>query len=117
MEKSNFTVNEMVDWTWEQVEEASAETLKGVEYGLTYFNFSKFGTPYTEERNDKLSRLYERLQEVKKAEAEAEASRTVTNLPKVKMVKASCGHMVADYALMSTSTGSSCPDCYDRMSL
>ena len=34
----------------------------------------------------------------------------------VKMVKCSCGHTIPSISVMSTSTGSSCPDCYDRMS-
>lgn len=36
--------------------------------------------------------------------------------PPVKMVKCSCGHTIPSISVMSTSTGSSCPDCYDRMS-
>lgn len=34
----------------------------------------------------------------------------------VELVKCSCGHSVPKISVMSTSTGSSCPDCYDRMS-
>jgi hypothetical protein len=36
--------------------------------------------------------------------------------PPVKMVKCSCGHTVPSGSVMSASMGSSCPDCYDRMS-
>ena len=32
------------------------------------------------------------------------------------LVKCACGHTVAKNLVMSTSNGSSCPDCYDRMS-
>ena len=32
------------------------------------------------------------------------------------MVRADCGHRVSPVMRMSASTGSSCPDCYDRMS-
>lgn len=38
-------------------------------------------------------------------------------LPPVEMVKCDCGHTVPRCTVMSTSTGSSCPDCYDRMSM
>ena len=31
-------------------------------------------------------------------------------------VRADCGHQVSAEMRMSTSTGTSCPDCYDRMS-
>jgi hypothetical protein len=36
--------------------------------------------------------------------------------PAPVMVACSCGHTVESISVMSTSTGSSCPDCYDRMS-
>jgi hypothetical protein len=35
--------------------------------------------------------------------------------PKI-MVKCSCGHTIPEYSVMSASMGSSCPECYDRMS-
>lgn len=35
---------------------------------------------------------------------------------KTEMVKCSCGHSVPRGSVMSASMGSSCPDCYDRMS-
>jgi hypothetical protein len=38
-------------------------------------------------------------------------------LPPVEMVKCDCGHTVPRCTVMSTSAGSSCPDCYDRMSM
>ena len=31
-------------------------------------------------------------------------------------VRAACGHTISRGLLMSASTGTSCPDCYDRMS-
>lgn len=36
--------------------------------------------------------------------------------PPVEMRKCSCGHTVPARSVMSASRGSSCPDCYDRMS-
>lgn len=33
-----------------------------------------------------------------------------------KLVKAGCGHMVSKSEQMSASLGTSCPDCYDKMS-
>jgi hypothetical protein len=35
----------------------------------------------------------------------------------IELKKCSCGHTVPKQSAMSTSTGSSCPDCYDRMSI
>ena len=34
----------------------------------------------------------------------------------VEMIKCSCGHSVPRVQVMSASMGTSCPDCYDRMS-
>ena len=34
----------------------------------------------------------------------------------VKMVVCDCGHSVSSSLVMSASLGTSCPDCYDRMS-
>ena len=34
----------------------------------------------------------------------------------VEMVECSCGHTVPRVSVMSASLGTSCPDCYDRMS-
>jgi hypothetical protein len=34
-----------------------------------------------------------------------------------EMVRCDCGHSCERGLVMSTSTGTSCPDCYDRMSL
>lgn len=36
--------------------------------------------------------------------------------PKIELVKCSCGHSVPRSQVMSASMGTSCPNCYDRMS-
>ena len=36
--------------------------------------------------------------------------------PALALVRCSCGHSVPAISVMSASMGSSCPDCYDRMS-
>jgi len=38
------------------------------------------------------------------------------NQKPVEMVKCSCGHTIRRSSVMNASIGSSCPDCYDRMS-
>ena len=35
--------------------------------------------------------------------------------PRGKRVKCDCGHWCPRKLVMTTSSGSSCPDCYDRM--
>ena len=42
--------------------------------------------------------------------------RTKRNAKPVQLVKCSCGHSVPLARVMSSSMGTSCPDCYDRMS-
>jgi hypothetical protein len=37
--------------------------------------------------------------------------------PQPIMVKCSCGHTIPKTSVMSASMGSSCPNCYDRMSM
>jgi hypothetical protein len=41
---------------------------------------------------------------------------TYRTTPKIEIVKCSCGHSVPRHSVMSASLGTSCPDCYDRMS-
>lgn len=46
-------------------------------------------------------------------DADAVKPRKRTEQPQVRC---QCGHTVAENLVMSTSRGTSCPDCYDRMS-
>jgi len=56
-------------------------------------------------------------QEIRSAVAyEAKMERLRAAQKPVEMVKCSCGHTVPKGSVMSASMGSSCPDCYDRMS-
>ena len=36
---------------------------------------------------------------------------------KIELIKCDCGHSIAKQSVMHASTGSSCPNCYDRMSM
>jgi hypothetical protein len=103
-----ITVNEMMEWSWEQVESASIETLKSSSYGIKNFCFCASPTDYTEEKEKKLNRLRERLKEIK--------VKKVKHDPVIETVKADCGHYVPKHMVMMASLGSSCPNCYDKMS-
>ena len=48
---------------------------------------------------------------IREAQAKREAAKAAT-----RMIRCDCGHTVASNLVMSASTGTSCPDCYDRMS-
>jgi hypothetical protein len=45
-----------------------------------------------------------------------EDSIKTTVRPVAEMIKCACGHTVAKSTAMTTAHGTSCPDCYDRMS-
>lgn len=36
---------------------------------------------------------------------------------KIELIKCDCGHSVPAGSVMNASVGTSCPDCYDRMSM
>lgn len=50
-----------------------------------------------------------------RAYEEAMTRRQAAQKP-VEMVRCSCGHTVPRSQVMSASTGTACPECYDRMS-
>ena len=55
-----------------------------------------------------LHRAYMALEDAKK--------KPVLKFVEVEMVKCRCGHTIPRSMVMAASMGSSCPDCYDRMS-
>ena len=65
-------------------------------------------------RNDK-NDWYSNCRSGSAYEAKLAARRTTA--PPVKLVKCSCGHTIPSGSVMSASLGSSCPDCYDRLSM
>jgi len=54
--------------------------------------------------------------EWKKLESAAVVPAPTTASTPVEMKKCSCGHTIPKTLVMSASMGSSCPDCYDKMS-
>lgn len=48
--------------------------------------------------------------------AEIKSARLKPTPIPVEMVRCSCGHTISKNLVMTTSMGSSCPRCYDRMS-
>jgi len=84
-------------------------------YGIEHFEFSPYNRPPfdrpTPEMRARLQSLRARLAALKAAKASMRRS-TKT----VKTVMCDCGHSIAADAVMNTSSGTSCPSCYDRMS-
>ena len=48
---------------------------------------------------------------------ERKMAERIATAPPIKMVLCSCGHTIPSGSVMSASLGSSCPDCYDRLSM
>lgn len=82
------------------------EDLKKNSYGLIYANL---WSPEIEKVRDPL------LERLKKYEQKLKEEKEQSS-PVVELIKASCGCSVPKILLMSTSTGTSCDRCYDRMS-
>jgi len=80
--------------------------IKNLAYGITYYS------PWGDDPDtawDTLRVLRNRLAQIESQERQPQ-SRTA------KMVRCDCGHTVEADLVMSASLGTSCPDCYDRMS-
>jgi hypothetical protein len=95
----NITVAEAVD---------AAERQKMGVYNLKFFE------PYLPEH----ARYYDMRREWDAREtARKSASENPQPQPEPEMVRCRCGHTISKALVMSTSRGSSCPDCYERMSV
>ena len=78
-------------------------------YGIKNFTFDTIPSP---EESSRLRQLRSRLGELEAMKKAALRARVAGK--QVKMEVADCGHYTTEK--MSTSHGTSCPDCYDRMS-
>ena len=86
--------------------ETLSETIKTLDiskysYGIEYGNFYPFGT-----------KQWGILQQWK--ESGKQPPKTTI---KPEMVKCDCGHTIPKKSVMNASSGTSCPDCYDSMSV
>ena len=82
------------------------DQIKKLAYGIEYYSVQR-GDPA--DAWDTMDVLRNRLREI-----ESRPSRPAAQA--VKMVRCACGHTVDKSLVMSASLGTSCPDCYDRMS-
>lgn len=63
-----------------------------------------------------MSRLFEKIDAFENPAAITEAITEKVVKVEIPQVRCSCGHTVNAEMVMNASLGSSCPDCYDRMS-
>jgi|GEM_PF-2743256 len=90
-------------------ENATDKEIEASAYGIANFTFA---TIPTQEQTDRLRQMRNRLGEIKIMKRAALRARVSGK--QARMELADCGHYTTE--AMSTSRGSSCPDCYDRMS-
>ena len=91
------------------VEEIMTEGVS--EYGVKFFDCE---TDAEAIALDALKKAYDADKAKKEEEKHMETKEVET---KEETILCTCGHEVKKTLVMSTSTGSSCPDCYDRMSI
>ena len=104
------TVNEMLELTLEEIKAIPVENILEFSYGIP--NFSFYGD-YTQDRGNALGLL----KEIFYANYKKESEKPLETVPvSQSLVRCSCGHKVEKHLVMSASLGSSCPDCYDRLS-
>lgn len=100
---SEMTCNEIENLTDAEFEEifscATVSDIKGLKYGLKNFAASK-------------SSFYARAERLL-----SKFTHEIANPKSEEEVLCACGHKVPKSLVMTTSLGSSCPDCYDKMSI
>ncbi len=98
------TISELLGMTTEERAAISDETILDMGYGIQYYdtqNSQEFAL---------MRELNARLKAIKAA------APTPQPRPQSAMVACDCGHSVPATQRMNASMGTSCPDCYDRMS-
>lgn len=98
------TVNDLL-----KREHVTDEEILDCDYGLANFTFNRIPSPIETIRLRKMRSRLGELEAIRKA---ARQARTANR--QVRMELADCGHHTTEK--MNASHGSSCPDCYDRMS-
>lgn len=90
-------------------EQVTDEDILNSAYGIENFTFDTIPTTTETGRLRQMRNRLAELETIKRT-----ALRAQTTGKKAKVELADCGHYTAQ--TMSTSHGSACPDCYDRMS-
>jgi hypothetical protein len=96
-------ITDVINWTDEEINALTKPQLDWLEYGIEYFDFGVAGICPTQRHLDVMKKLGEMI---------SNPASVVEPQPIGKLC--SCGHY--DPHPMSTALGSSCCDCYDRMS-
>ena len=102
------TINEILYFSDEQIDNLGDDEILKLSYAIKYFDF--YGMTITERTIQTMDKLRNRLKGL--------------NEPKINKlyepldyVMCDCGHEVLQSLKMCASLGTSCPDCYDKMSI
>ena len=85
-------------------ETVTDEEIMAAAYGIKYFGDFVQGIEL------------ERLRAMRQRLTELESQKRATATVQPRVTQADCGHWVRTTDLMTTSRGTACPQCYDRMS-
>ena len=109
-----MTINEVFEMTREQRDALTDEQIVHLSYAINYYSPMD-----SAQWTSWWARDLAINQELKARLSSIEQARRATqrcNVRLVRMVRCDCGHTVPASEVMTASLGTSCPDCYDRMS-
>lgn len=108
-----MTFREILTWTDEQLDALTDDEVRTLAYEIKYFDPDQ---PSVTPRILRVrAKLNNRLYDLQDKDEAARKARLAAR-PPVEMVRCACGHTIPKHLVMSASRGTSCPDCYDRMS-
>jgi len=108
MNTSTTLINDCLKMSDTELSKIGDDEIRRMDYGIKYFDFGAAGINPSQRDWDVMEILRNRLRNL---ETKPTASKTET-----EVVLCDCGHIVEKILVMHASSGTSCPDCYDRMS-
>ena len=102
------TINDYLKMSDSELKNISDDTISQMSYGIKYFDFGAAGIKATKRDWQIMEYLRNRLQAIEIKPTAKTGIRA--------FIECDCGHAVPRKLVMNASLGTSCPDCYDRMS-
>ena len=108
----HLSLNDLFELSDAELENVKNEIVIRMEYAINRYE------PWGDENNDRtfavLGYLRNRLEKINSEKLAAKPAAKPVVKPQIMICD--CGCVASCVSVMSTSCGSSCPDCYDRMS-
>lgn len=108
MNTNRILINDCLKMSDNELSEISDDTIRRLDYGIKYFDFGAAGIRPTQRDWDVMEILRNRLGSLE--------TKSVVHKTEAEIVLCDCGHTVEKILRMNASSGTCCPDCYDRMS-